>query len=200
MEQWKPVKGYPKYLVSNLGNVRTMGIRPRILKPDKIDRVTLTNTEGKSTFSRSRLLRENWKYEFIKYLDDEECKEIRNSPGYYITNKGRVFSLETYSFQTPCLTNKNSYYYSVRYGPRNKTPKTPLHTLVGRHFLPEYKEGLWILHKDEELPFPEINWVDNLFVGTPTDNNKDTIQKGRGNRPLGHNRNPWGRRGKPTDT
>ena len=72
MEQWRPVNGYTKYLVSNLGNVRTTGIRPRVLKPDKLDRVTLYNTEGKSTFSKSRLLRENWKYEFIKYLDEDE--------------------------------------------------------------------------------------------------------------------------------
>jgi hypothetical protein len=52
-------------------------------------------------------------------------------------------------------------------------------TLVGRHFLPEYKSGLIICHKDETLPFPEVHWVDNLWAGTQSENIKDMWSKGR---------------------
>ena len=45
--------------------------------------------------------------------------------------------------------------------------------------MPEYEEGMLILHKDEALPFPEINYVENLWCGTQSDNRKDCVKKGR---------------------
>ena len=56
-----------------------------------------------------------------------------------------------------------------------------LHTLVGRHFLPDYEEGMDICHHDETLPYPEINYSYNLWAGTRKNNQRDMIQKGRGN-------------------
>ena len=124
----------------------------------------------------SKIMRENWKFDFIKDLEDgEECKEMTDFSGYYITNRGRVFSMRTYSWLTP--TNFNSYYYNVGLG--KKVGKVVLHTLVGRHFLHDWKPGLDVCHYDEELSFPQINWVENLWSGTRSENLKDSYDKGR---------------------
>ena len=57
---------------------------------------------------------------------------------------------------------------------------TRLHTLVGRAFLSDYKQGLLVCHKDETLPPDEINRVENLFIGDHKINGLDMVSKGRG--------------------
>ena len=129
--------------------------------------------KGQKKVSPSTLMRTFFPYEWIKDLDDdEEVRPIKEHPSYFITTKGRVFSWKTYSWLVP---NNHSYYYwcVVLDG---KT--TNIHKLVGRHFLP-WEEGLCVLHKNEELPFPEINFLSNLWVGTMKENNDDKMEKGR---------------------
>lgn len=199
-EEWKVVKDYPNYKISNLGRVKSNTTRGGILTPDKtgvgtLGRVFLTNSQGRRTIGISTLLQDNWEWEWIKEIEDgEEFRKCVGFPGYFISNRARVFSTTTYSFLNPY--HSHHYYYYVRIGGR-KTNPPPLHTLVGRTFL-DWKEGDLILHNVETLPFPVINWVDNLHIGDHSMNNKETWEKGRttGN-PLG---NPTGRRGKPTET
>jgi len=180
MNTWKPVRGFPNYEISNLGEVRNITTG----KLCKVDRnlstgdgrvfLYLSGRGTKRTRSISTLMRENWRYEWIKELDDdEECRKCHGCEGWYITTKGRIFSTHYYRWVKP--SKGVSYYWSINY----KKTTYPLHTLVGRTFLTEYQEGLLILHKEEELPYPQINYLSNLWVGTWSDNNQDTWNKGR---------------------
>jgi len=47
---------------------------------------------------------------------------------------------------------------------------------------------MFILHKDETLPYPQINYIDNLYVGTNGDNMKDMWEKQRRECNLGQRR------------
>ena len=103
---------------------------------------------------------------------------VEGAPSYLVSNRGRVFSsprkgVRTGRFLKPSR-HKDSYYYTVRVGGKHIS----LHTLVGRHFLPHTGAGL-ICHKQENLSVSEINCVENLWVGTPSDNISDAFRKGR---------------------
>ena len=107
-------------------------------------------------------------------LPGEECKEFR--PGYYITSRGRCWNdrkKKWMPFRQDTKTSRpwGQYYYRNWLG--------CAHTLVGRAFLEEYQEGMFILHKDETLPYPEINHIENLWAGTHSQNMKDMWDKGR---------------------
>jgi len=202
MEEWREIKGFPLYEISNTGVVRRRDNK-RLCKVDK----PVSRGEGrvylffapkkKRTRSISTLMGDNWRWEWIRELEEgEEARECWGFPGYFITNRGRVWS--EHSYRWLAITKTHSYYYSVRVG--GKAAKNlPLHTLVGRSFLPEWEDGLLICHRDEELSFPEINFVENLWVGTSSDNNKDAFAKGRNKGRPGHINNPYGRRGKPKE-
>ena len=71
------------------------------------------------------------------------------------------------------------YTWEIKLWKDGKNHSTHIHTLVGRHFCEDYKQGLFILHKDETLPYPQINYLPNLFVGTQKDNVDDKFAKGR---------------------
>ena len=185
---WKEVKGFPLYEISNTGVVRRRDNK-RLCKVNK----PVSRGEGrvflyyapkkKRTISISTLMRENWRYEWIKDLEEgEEVRECYGYPGYFITDKGRVWSENAYNWLSINKHSKETYYYLVRIGGRGNSTRS-LSTLVGRTFLPDWKPGFLICHKNEELPFPQINWKDNLFVGTWSDNNKDTWNKGRNHHP-----------------
>jgi len=177
MMEWKRVKGWESYEVSNTGELRG---KRGLLTLSKLTRgygYHICENGKKSILTKSSLMREHFPYEWIKNLDDdEEVKPIRGCPGYYITTKGRVWSDKTYDFLTP--SPQGSYYWVVRCWNGTKWEKCYIHQLVGRHFLP-WEEGLCVLHKDEELPFPEINFLSNFFLGTMEDNSKDNRNKNR---------------------
>jgi hypothetical protein len=112
-----------------------------------------------------------------KLNEDEECTEIKNFSGYYITNQGKIYSI--YAHKWTEGKYKFPYYYSVELYKNGIKFKQHIHTLIGRHFLKEYQKGMLILHKDETLPYPQINYPDNLWVGNCKDNNVDRCKKGR---------------------
>ena len=116
------------------------------------------------------------KYNFIHQLEDgEECKELKNYPGYFITTKGRVWSSIKGKGRWLSQYKQGQYYWGVMIA-RNKL----IHQLVGRTFLKEYKTGMYILHKNETLNYPNVNFLDNLYVGTQKDNIIDKNIKNRG--------------------
>jgi hypothetical protein len=131
------------------------------------------------------------KYDIVQYLEDgEECKEmLPEYPGYFITTRGRVWiekknrwasinQEKTYRDKRRKNPPSNKKYYSrVNI---NKT-STRIHILVGRYFLPEYQKGKFILHRDETISYPEINYLKNLWIGTNSDNMKDMWKKRRRN-------------------
>jgi len=117
------------------------------------------------------------KYEFIKYLEEgEECKEIKGYPDYFITSYGRVWSNKQRG-KWLSVYPQHKYYQGVNLYDGNHL----IHSLVGRNFLPDYRKGLWILHKDETLPSYLINRLDNLYVGDIKQNMRDMDKRGRRN-------------------
>ena len=118
--------------------------------------------------------------------DDEEAKPIPNTSGF-ITNKGRVWSGLQYDWVS-MRKDTGTLYYEV-FSLDNKIFR--LHSTLGRLFLPEYEEGLHILHKDETLPLGEVNQLSNLWVGTHQDNMIDMCSKGRNNPPSGDKHPRW---------
>ena len=116
------------------------------------------------------------KYNFLQELEDqEECKELKDYPGYFITTKGRVWSSKKGNGKWLSQYKQGKYYWGVMIN-GNKL----IHQLVGRNFLSEYKNGMHILHKDEDLNYPEINFLNNLYTGTQKDNIIDKNLKNRG--------------------
>jgi len=174
MTEWKQVKGHEGYEVSSDGRVRTNKRIPKILKHNgKGYRL------GNSLVSTSTLMRTHFPYEWLSQLDDdEEAAPIKDFDAYYITNKGRIFSMASYRWLTPDKVKSKEYYWKVLLHQDNRRKDVLVHQLVGRHFL-EYKEGLCVLHKNEALPYPNINFATNLWLGTIKENNDDKIEKGR---------------------
>jgi hypothetical protein len=127
----------------------------------------------------------------------EEFREVLPlHPGYFVSNQGRIWSEKTKKFLALSpLTNERrenqreveSYYYGVALRHNSGQKRYKIHTLVGRYFLPDYEEGLCILHNREDLPYPEINYLSNLRVGTRRDNNRDMYEKGRRKRTYYYN-------------
>lgn len=174
MTIWKPVRGFSPYEISNLGEVRnpTTG---NLLKIGKDNKYKLS---GKR-ISLVKLMRENHPYEWIKYLEEgEEVKPLKEYPEYFITSLGRLWSMESYRFLLPYKSKQYELHHQYQVGGVSGKRHT-IHTLVGRNFLPEYREGLCVLHKEETLSYPEIHYVNNLWVGTLKDNTRDMIEKGR---------------------
>ena len=111
----------------------------------------------------------------IELLEGEIFLPVAEFPQYSISNYARVWS----SLRGGNLIRAyyhHTYVHRVKLG---RKYQRKLHTLVGRAHLPEYKEGLYILHKDETLSYPQIHYADNLWVGTHQDNMTDMATKGR---------------------
>ena len=109
---------------------------------------------------------------------------LRDWPDYSITPEGQVWSHKSNRFLKPFRFIPKPYYHIVKLWNQaeGKRRNCYVHTLVGKTFLP-YVEGALICHKDEELPFPQIHFLENLWVGNTSDNMKDCSEKGRhGNR------------------
>ena len=182
-EEWRQITGCRSgYLLSNLGRVTApSGRELKISTAQGYNAFAVVLEDGKKR-SRgvSRLMRENWRYDWINELEDgEEAKPVVGHPGFFITNRGRLWSDWRWRWSSPWrCKNPPGYYWSVSVGSRPNITNINLHTLVGRHFL-DWEEGLLVLHDKENLSFPEINWVENLWVGTYEDNNRDAVTKGR---------------------
>ena len=110
----------------------------------------------------------------------EKWKEFPTAPNYYISNLGNVRGprgpLKVHTYHHP-----PHYYHFANVGGRNHQLTAFIHRWVGRLFLEGYKDGDFICHKDETLPFPEVHYVDNLYLGDYTTNNRDTVNKCRHN-------------------
>ena len=163
---------YPDGSVSYRGRIKTSNRRhPTIV---------VVSREGRRvSYTPSRVMREFFPYDWIKYLyDDEEVTPINGLSGYYITTYGRVWSDKHWRFMSPSRS-KNDYYYRQNFYINGGIKTHTIHSLVGRYFLPDYRDGLCILHRDETLSYPEINHVSNLWVGTQSENIQDMWDKNR---------------------
>ena len=112
----------------------------------------------------------------MQLLEGEVCKPLTEYPGYSVTTEGRIYSHHTNKFLTG---SRDRNYHKVGLRCNGKSYSKHIHILVGRAYLPEYKEGLNILHIDETLPYPQRHSVANLRVGTQAENIKEMYDKGR---------------------
>ena len=173
---YKDIPFYPGYKISKEGEV--IGKMGKPLRPYR-GRVCLSREKKYLKRTLKSLLAETW------FIDDwknqletgEEWKVIDGFDDYIITSKGRVWSKIIIDWMTP--QNVERYYWKIALRRNGRAYSRKITTLVGRHFLPDYQQGLDILHKNEKLPFPEINWVDNLWVGTTQSNVDDMHLKER---------------------
>lgn len=168
LTEWRQLPMAPSYICNREGVVKRFG---KVVK-HQLKSYRLCENGNYIFTTVAKVIENAFPFHWIEDLDDdEECKKVYGHPNYYITTKGRVYSLKKGQWLKP----SNDYYQSLKIDDvRHGTS-----TLVGRTFLPDYKEGLVIMHKNENLPQPEINYLSNLEVGTHRDNIDDMIQKGR---------------------
>lgn len=185
-ETWKPIPSLENRYIICLETCEVRSIRTgKTLKPNPSGVINsswgLGYSGGKHRWGRSvsSLMEEVFPYWWIRTLEEgEEVKPVKGFKGYFITNKSRLYSTHTHQWMKP--KHKPPYYYQVYLFDTSYTKiHTYIHTLVGRHFLPEWEEGLFVLHREETLPYPEINFPDNLWIGDSGDNNRDRCLKGR---------------------
>lgn len=180
--EFKEIPSCPGYSISRDGVViNSKGFKMKSIMRCKA-KSSVQFKLNKVTRTVKSLLAETWLIDGWKdQLDPgEEWKEVDGYDNYIITSKGKVWNRSRYVWLRPIRCH--SYYWRICLSKNGRTINHTLHTLLGRHFLEDYREGLYILHKDETLAFPQINYIDNLFVGTPEDNTQDMIKKGRANR------------------
>lgn len=192
--EWKPIPSldnkYEVCLVTHqIRNTNTHHIKKLITK-GKGDTPYLqykVNGKPKHKPLPTILLEVSPHYWIYQLNEGEEVKPIKGYPGYWITTWGRVFTTRN-KHKFINLHYKPPYYYQLGiYTPDGKSVSTFSHILVGRNYLPEWEEGMCILHKDETLPYPLINHPSNLWVGSKVDNVKDMDGKGR-RKPRGKNK------------
>ncbi len=175
------IPSFTNYSISKDGVIKNK--RGRILKSyfrSGYEVIALSKKGKQSTVRIHNLLSETWnKDQWIDQLKpNEEWKYIKGYENYIITSLGRVWSIKRNRWlSTPLIP---PYYQNVTLCKDGIWNSCKLHTLVGRHFLKDYKDGLLILHDNEELPIPEVNHLSNLWVGTYKENVDDMYQKGRG--------------------
>ena len=112
----------------------------------------------------------------MQLLEGEVCKPLTEYPGYSVTTEGRIYSHISNKFLKPSAERN---YHKVGLTCNGKRYSKHVHILVGRAYLPDYKEGLNILHIDETLPYPQRHSLSNLRVGSQADNIKEMYDKGR---------------------
>lgn len=191
---WTEIPGFSDYLISTNKEVMNKAtgriLTPRIKKGYRQTSVDIIKDNAArrecgrrlhTNVSVSRIFNEVYPFHWFNQLaDDEMVKplvfDVIPEGLYYITSYGRVYSTAYHQFSKKQPLDK--YYHTVPL--RHKARKDIIvHTMVGRLFLPDYKPGLWILHKDETLPPDEIDNVNNLWCGTRQDNMTDMVNKGR---------------------
>lgn len=124
----------------------------------------------------------------IELMEGESIKPLTEYPDYSVTTEGRIYSHYTNKFLKP---SRDRDYHKVHLRVDGKSYMKHIHILVGRAYLPEYKEGLNILHIDETLPYPQRHSLANLRVGTQSENITDMYNKGRGRSPDTFGRNQY---------
>ena len=121
------------------------------------------------------------RYELLRHYDKVirgERYKARRRVTYYITDLGRVIKVtpRVSRVMTNTLsTHPCGYYYQVRL----PDCTISVHREVGRAFHPDFNDNLLVCHKDETLQSTCINSLQNLFIGTNSDNIRDAYAKGR---------------------
>ncbi len=108
-------------------------------------------------------------------IDGEIWKEIKESPNYLISNKGRVFSLYFHRLRKPTIDK--SGYYSVGIREKGKTYQKRINRLVAENFIPNPENKPIVNHIDSNRT---NNNVENLEWCTYRENNLHSAKYGYG--------------------
>lgn len=95
---------------------------------------------------------------------------------YLISNRGRVWSVKYKKIRKPYL--RPTGHQAIALTSNYEKYHTHISTLVGRHFL-DYCEGDVVLHRDETLPLPDRDFVENLRCDSQRENILDMYTKRR---------------------
>lgn len=113
------------------------------------------------------------------YIDDyymgELWKPLLRFPGYWVSDRGRIWSDISNSFIYGCPTGRCGHIdvSLMRNGVRHRAL---MHRLVAEAFIPNPKGYPLVRHLDDD---PSNNCVENLAWGTQQDNMQDAIKHGR---------------------
>lgn len=89
--------------------------------------------------------------------------KLHDKSGLFISECGRIFKEASYSESGGA---RNRRYKAVAH----KAKKYDVHRLVAETYIPNDEKKPWVLHKDDQS---QNNCVDNLYWGSPTENQKD---------------------------
>lgn len=178
MQEFKQIPDYPSYQVSKDGVV----INTTTNKQVKLDRglyLKAWKDNKVRSIRMSSILFDLWGVgEIESQLQvGEQYKPLNGFPTVWITSMGRFYNTRSHKWLKVHKSRDYRYYVTVHVDGVKKTLNVA--RAVGVHFLPDFQEGLHVLHKDESLSYPAINCVDNLWAGTRSDNMKDMVKKGR---------------------
>ena len=186
---WIEIPEYNDYLISSNKKVVNKNIG-KVMSPFPVGYKThlkLFNNSGeRKHICVETVFNELYPFHWFNQLADDEIVKPLIFDGipegkYYITSYGRIFNTRDYKFLK--LTKNRKYYAHAVLQQNHHRQTIHIHIAVGRMFLPDYKPGLLILHKDETLPFDEVNRVSNLWAGTHKENTQDMLRKGRQRKP-----------------
>ena len=94
---------------------------------------------------------------------------------YQVSNLGRVWSIRANRVMKPVMADRR--YQAVNLYARGKRPKMrKVHQLVAEAFIGPRPDGLLCLHRDDDKT---NNTAENLYWGTPSQNNSDCNRNGR---------------------
>lgn len=114
-------------------------------------------------------------------LENEIFKEIKDFPGYYISNFGRLYSCKKEKFLSPC-DDKHGY-LMLHLWKNNKQYVRKIHRLVAESFIENPENLSDVNHKDENKTnnyVENLEWCSrqyNLNYGTRSKRQADSISK-----------------------
>lgn len=114
------------------------------------------------------------------FMSQEIWKAIDGYEGkYLISTKGRIMNTRyvksLLEVEHPQYKDSKGY-YTTNLRAYNKSTRERVHRLVAQTFIPNPNNLEYVCHIDDD---PSNNSVDNLFWGSPQDNNTDKVLKGR---------------------
>ena len=105
-------------------------------------------------------------------MDEEQFKTIKGFEDYEISNTGKVRRKLSNTFYNTCI---NHGYEIVSLYIDGKRYKKQVHRILAETFIPEYKDNMFVYHKDKNRT---NNIVSNLIVSDKRTKslNRDTIE------------------------
>lgn len=106
------------------------------------------------------------------FINNKTFKQYKDTK-YYCDDSGNIYSDFSHRILKPMLRgkgNKKYLYIDINFGDGQK--HVPIHKIVYETWIGEIKDGLYVLHKDDNQYNNNIN---NLYLGTQSENIQNCI-------------------------